>query len=69
MLVAYIKRDIFEIKDTAYEDTGVPPLPIESYKMALQIMGRAIHDEPDVEWEIVGTGPYGVVERARRRDE
>jgi hypothetical protein len=67
MRVAYVKSEAFEIKDIAQEDTGLPMLPIELYSEALAILGRAMHDEPDVEWEIVGSGPYGVFEKVRAR--
>jgi hypothetical protein len=67
MLVAYIKSEHFEIKDIAREDTGVAVLPIQLYAEALAILGRAVHDAPDVVWEIIGSGPYGVFEKAAKR--
>jgi hypothetical protein len=64
MLVAFIKCGEFETKDITLEDTGVDVLPIFLFADALAILGRAIHEEPSIDWEILGGGPYGVFEKA-----
>lgn len=58
MLRAY--EDLgFKIND-AMDDVRVPQHPIESHADALRILEEAKKQRPDVQWEVVGNGPYGV---------
>jgi hypothetical protein len=59
MLVAY--EDLgFKIKDIPGDDARVPPHPIATHANAVQIRDAAMAERPDVRWEIVGNGPWGV---------
>jgi hypothetical protein len=51
----------FKIKDVPMDDTRIPRLPIESQAQAVVILKWARDQQvPDVQWAIVGNGPYGV---------
>jgi hypothetical protein len=51
----------FKIKDVPTDDPTIPLFPIESHAQAgviLEWAGKQLI--PDVQWAIVGEGPYGV---------
>jgi hypothetical protein len=59
MLVAYEDRGL-HIEEIPPGDVGVFLHQIESLDEAKRILAEAIKQRPDVEWLIVGTGPWGV---------
>jgi hypothetical protein len=62
MLMAY--EDLgFKIKDST-DDERVPVHPIDSLAHALQILEEAKKQRSDVQWEIVGNGPFGVHQKS-----
>jgi hypothetical protein len=60
MLMAYEDVGGFKIKDYPLEETRVPFRPIDSHDKALQILEWAKNERRDVQWKIVGNGPFGV---------
>jgi hypothetical protein len=51
----------FKIKDVPTDDPSIPLFPIESHDQAVLILEWAKQQPvPDVQWGIVGEGPYGV---------
>jgi hypothetical protein len=51
----------FTIKDVPTDDPTIPLFPIESHAQAGVILEWAGKQQiPDVQWAIVGEGPYGV---------
>jgi hypothetical protein len=59
MLVAYEDLGL-KIKDIPGDDTRVGPHPIATYEDAVRIRDEAVAERPEVRWEIVGKGPWGV---------
>jgi hypothetical protein len=59
MLVAYEDLGL-KIRDTPEDDTLVGPRPIATHEDAIRIRDEAVAERPEVRWEIVGKGPWGV---------
>jgi hypothetical protein len=59
MLVAYEDLE-FKIMDIPGDETRVGPYPIATRADAVRIRDAAMAERPDVHWEIVGNGPWGV---------
>lgn len=50
----------FVIKDIPLQETRAPLYPISNHSDAQRILAEAQKRRPDIQWEIKGTGPYGV---------
>jgi hypothetical protein len=59
MLVAYEDRGV-QIKDIQRDDVDLLLHPIVSRDEAVRILAEAQRLRPDVQWVIVGLGPWGV---------
>jgi hypothetical protein len=59
MLVAYDDLGL-KIKDIPGDDARVGPNPIAAHVDAIRIRDAAMAERPEVRWEIVGKGPWGV---------
>ena len=60
MLIAYEDFGQLLIKDIPMDETRIGPNPIDKQADAIRICGTATAKRPDVNWEIVGNGPWGV---------
>jgi len=59
MLVAYEDSGL-KIKDIPLDEARVGPKPIATPEDALRIRDQAVAQRPEVRWNIVGEGPWGV---------
>jgi hypothetical protein len=62
MLMAYDDMG-FKIKDFPTQERRVPNFPIDTLDKAKEIKTWASSERPEINWQIVGTGPYSVREK------
>lgn len=62
MLVAYEDRGKLRIEEIPKEETRMPVHPINLFESAIRILEKASQKRPDIQWTIVGGGPYSVKE-------
>jgi hypothetical protein len=65
MQVAYYDLGALQIKDFPRKETIVPYRPTDSQHEAVRILHEVTMKYPDIHWEIVGHGPWGVHEKRR----
>ena len=65
MQVAYHDLGALQIKDFPRKETRVPLCPTDSHHEAVRILNEVTKKYPDILWEIVGDGPWGVHEKRR----
>lgn len=59
MLVAYEDPGL-KIEEIPLDDSQVGPKPIATLEAAARIRDEAADERPEVRWDIVGAGPWGV---------
>lgn len=65
MRVAYYDLGLLQINDSPSKETRVPLRPTDSQREAVRILAEVTKKYPDIHWEIVGDGPWGVHEKRR----
>jgi hypothetical protein len=59
MLVAYEDRGV-QIKEIPPEEIMTFEHPVAGHDEVVRILAEAVKQRPDVQWVIVGLGPWGV---------